>query len=78
MRRLQASAAGSIELPPQAIRTRIMAFPPNYNQERNNRARDKQRKAQEKLAKREEKSAQRKMEREGQPDGAASNDEHKD
>ena len=39
-----------------------MAFPPNYNQERNNRAKAKQRKAQEKQEKRDEKSAQRKQE----------------
>ncbi len=37
-----------------------MAFPPNYNQERNNRARDKQRKAIEKQNKRDEKSQNRK------------------
>jgi hypothetical protein len=39
-----------------------MAFPPNYNQERNNRAKAKQRKAIEKQNKRDEKSAQRKHE----------------
>ena len=39
-----------------------MAFPPNYNQERNNRAKAKQRKALEKQEKRDEKSAQRKHE----------------
>lgn len=38
-----------------------MAFPPNYNQERNNRARAKARKALEKQLKRDEKSAQRKQ-----------------
>lgn len=37
-----------------------MAFPPNYNQERNNRAKAKQRKAIEKQNKRDEKSAHRK------------------
>ena len=37
-----------------------MAFPPNYNQERNNRARAKARKALEKQERREDKSAQRK------------------
>ena len=40
-----------------------MAFPPNYNQERNNRARSKARKALDKQHKREEKSAARKAER---------------
>lgn len=40
-----------------------MAFPPNYNQERNNRARAKARKALDKQQEREEKSAQRKKER---------------
>ncbi len=44
-----------------------MAFPPNYNQERNNRARGKQRKAEEKLARREEKAAQRKLEKQDAP-----------
>ena len=46
-----------------------MAFPPNYNQEKNNRAKAKQRKAEEKQAKRDEKSAMRKVEpgAEGQP-----------
>jgi hypothetical protein len=38
-----------------------MAFPPNYNQERNNRAKAKQRKALEKLQKREDKSNDRKQ-----------------
>lgn len=51
-----------------------MPFPPNYNQERNNRARGKQRKAEEKLAKREEKSAQRKLERQEAPDDAPTPD----
>ena len=37
-----------------------MAFPPNYNQERNNRAKSKQLKAIEKQNKRDQKSAQRK------------------
>lgn len=40
-----------------------MAFPPNYHQERNNRARSKARKALEKQERREEKSAQRKTSR---------------
>ena len=40
-----------------------MAFPPNYNQERSNRARGKARKALDKQLKREEKNAQRKSER---------------
>jgi hypothetical protein len=40
-----------------------MAFPPNYNQDRNQRARAKARKALEKQLKREEKSAQRKQDR---------------
>lgn len=39
-----------------------MAFPPNYNQERNNRARAKAQKALDKQQKREEKSSQRKVE----------------
>ena len=39
-----------------------MAFPPNYNQERNNRAKAKQQKALDKQNKRDEKSAQRKHE----------------
>lgn len=40
-----------------------MAFPPNYHQERSNRARNAQKKALEKQLKREEKAAQRKQER---------------
>jgi hypothetical protein len=40
-----------------------MAFPPNYNQERNNRSRSKAQKALDKQQKREDKSAQRKSER---------------
>jgi hypothetical protein len=40
-----------------------MAFPPNYNQERNNRARATARKALNKQLKREEKAAQRKQAR---------------
>lgn len=39
-----------------------MAFPPNYNQERNNRAKAKQAKAVEKQNRRDEKSSQRKHE----------------
>jgi hypothetical protein len=53
-----------------------MAFPPNYNQERNNRAKAKQRKAIDKQNKRDEKSAQRKHE-DGVPAQAPS-DENKD
>lgn len=37
-----------------------MAFPPNYNQERNSRSRSKAQKALDKQQKREDKSAQRK------------------
>ncbi len=45
-----------------------MAFPPNYNQDRNNRARAKARKALDKQQDREEKAAQRKRERDaGEP-----------
>ena len=39
-----------------------MAFPPNYNQERNNRAKAKQQKALDKQNKRDDKAAQRKHE----------------
>ena len=39
-----------------------MAFPPNYNQERNNRAKAKQQKALDKQNKRDDKNAQRKHE----------------
>lgn len=39
-----------------------MAFPPNYNQERNNRAKAKQQKALDKQNKRDDKNAQRKQE----------------
>lgn len=49
---------------PGGILTRIgdngMAFPPNYNQERNSRSRSKAQKALDKQQKREDKSAQRK------------------
>jgi len=48
-----------------------MAFPPNYSQDRNNRARAKARKALEKQLKRDEKSAQRKQDRPDTPDEAA-------
>jgi hypothetical protein len=41
-----------------------VAFPPNYSQERNNRARAKAQKALDKQLERDEKSAQRKKERE--------------
>lgn len=40
-----------------------MAFPPNYNQDRTNRARNKARKALEKQLRRDEKSALRKQDR---------------
>lgn len=40
-----------------------MAFPPNYNQDRTNRDRNKARKLLDKQQKREEKAAQRKAER---------------
>lgn len=40
-----------------------MAFPPNYSQERNNRARNKAKKALDKQMRRDEKSAKRKQER---------------
>jgi hypothetical protein len=40
-----------------------MAFPPNYNQDRTNRDRNKARKMLDKQQKREEKAAQRKAER---------------
>jgi hypothetical protein len=39
-----------------------VAFPPNYNQERNNRAKAKQQKALDKQNKRDDKNAQRKHE----------------
>ena len=48
-----------------------MAFPPNYSQDRNNRARAKARKALEKQLKREEKSSQRQQERPPEPGEAA-------
>jgi hypothetical protein len=49
-----------------------MAFPPNYNQERNNRARTKARKALDKQQEREEKAAQRKRERDAEEPQVAS------
>jgi hypothetical protein len=55
-----------------------MAFPPNYNQERNNRAKAKQRKALEKQNKRDEKSATRKNEGEHPEFEAPSSSENKD
>jgi hypothetical protein len=55
-----------------------MAFPPNYNQERNNRAKAKQRKAIEKQNKRDEKSATRKHEGDGSAPDAQNPPEHKD
>jgi hypothetical protein len=43
-----------------------MAFPPNYNQDRTNRARAKARKALDKQLRRDEKSALRKQDRPGE------------
>ncbi len=48
-----------------------MAFPPNYQQERSNRARNKARKALDKQIKREEKASQRKPD---QPEDAQRSD----
>ncbi len=49
-----------------------MAFPPNYNQDRTNRARAKARKALDKQLRRDEKSALRKQDRLGtEAEGAA-------
>ena len=48
-----------------------MAFPPNYNQERTNRARAKARKALDKQSKREEKAAQRKHDQPATEQGSA-------
>ena len=47
-----------------------MAFPPNYNLERNNRARAKAQKLAEKQQRREEKAAQRKSEEQAPEAGA--------
>lgn len=55
-----------------------MAFPPNYNQERTNRARAKARKALDKQSRREEKSAQRKQDRPAMDAEAASAPEHEE
>ena len=55
-----------------------MAFPPNYSQERNNRARGKARKALDKQLKREEKNAQRKTGRPEAPMDAAAAPASKD
>ena len=56
-----------------------MAFPPNYNQDRSNRARAKARKALDKQQKREEKAAQRKTERpDDEPAAAAPVNQTKD
>lgn len=54
-----------------------MAFPPNYNQDRTNRARAKARKALDKQLRREEKSALRKQDRLGTEETASAtgNDE---
>ncbi len=52
-----------------------MAFPPNYNQDRTNRARNKARKALEKQLRRDEKSALRKQDRPGTEGEAASEKE---
>jgi hypothetical protein len=51
-----------------------MPFPPNYRQDRNNRARAKAQRALEKQARREEKSNLRQR-REHQSDAAAENDQ---
>ncbi len=48
-----------------------MAFPPNYNQDRTNRARAKARKALDKQSKREEKAAQRKHDQPATEQGSA-------
>ncbi len=55
-----------------------MAFPPNYNQERNNRARAKARKALEKQERREDKSAQRKVAQEPEKGAAPTLTDSKD
>jgi hypothetical protein len=55
-----------------------MAFPPNYNQERNNRAKAKQLKAIDKQNKRDNKSAQRKHEDDVSPPPSQSAPENKD
>lgn len=55
-----------------------MAFPPNYNQDRSNRARAKARKALEKQQKREDKAAQRKTERPDDQQAAAPDNQTKD
>ena len=55
-----------------------MAFPPNYNQERNNRARAKARKALEKQERREDKAAQRKTTREPGDEAAPAQPVNKD
>ncbi len=55
-----------------------MAFPPNYNQDRTNRARAKAKKALDKQLRRDEKSALRKQERpvmEGEAASAQENEE---
>jgi len=49
-----------------------LAFPPNYRQERSNRARSKERKALEKQQKREEKAARRKAGQESDDNDTAS------
>ena len=55
-----------------------MAFPPNYNQDRNNRARAKARKALDKQLKRDEKTAERKQKRPDLPDEQAAAADHKE
>jgi hypothetical protein len=60
-----------VPAPPHHTGAKFMAFPPNYSQDRNNRARAKARKALEKQLKRDEKSAQRKQDRPDTPDEAA-------
>ena len=52
-----------------------VAFPPNYNQERNNRAKAKQQKALDKQNKRDEKAANRKNETQDEQHPAPHKDE---
>lgn len=55
-----------------------MAFPPNYNQERSNRDRNKARKLLDKQQKRDEKAAQRKTDRPSEPEAAPAASDQKD
>jgi hypothetical protein len=55
-----------------------MAFPPNYNQDRTNRARAKARKALDKQLRRDEKSALRKQDRVGEGADTASAQENEE